>query len=84
MSAMQPFQIRVQDDTLTRLDDLISYITSETELGRSKSAVTRSDVARIALDTGVDFLERRHQEVKARQAGMERAKSSRSAIRDGT
>lgn len=74
--AMSPFQIRIHDDVLDRLDELISYIRDETDVGRAKSEVTRSDVARIALDTGIDLMERRKAEAGARRSGMERARAT--------
>lgn len=74
--AMAPFQIRIHDDVLNRLDSLISYVDEETDVGRSKNEVTRSDVARIALDMGIDMLERRQTETKVRRAGMDRARGA--------
>jgi len=67
MSRMNSIQVRVQKEVCERLDGLIPYIADETDLGVSKGEVTRSDAIRLALDTGIDTLERRAMEMAARR-----------------
>lgn len=74
---MSPFQIRVHDDTLTRLDSLIVYVETETDIGTTKGHVTRSDTARLALDVGINIMEHRAQEAAVKRIGMERSKRGR-------
>lgn len=74
---LSPVQIRVHDDALERLDKLVSYVETETEVGTTKGRVTRSDAVRLALDIGIEVLERRAQETAVKRIGMERSRRGR-------
>lgn len=51
--------IRIPEDLLGRMDELVPWMTESTEIGRVKPSITRSDVLRHALDLGLDVLDAR-------------------------
>jgi len=54
---------RVSDETLQRLDSLVVRLTERSVASRERPRATRSHAARIALERGIEVLERELAEV---------------------
>ncbi|MCB9558118.1 MAG: hypothetical protein H6707_18530 [Deltaproteobacteria bacterium] len=58
----QNLSIRLRQEFISRLDDLIPHVSSDSRLQTLLGRCTRSDVARLAMLKGIEALEQEYQQ----------------------